>query len=118
MTTIESAQAEHRRAAFFTYGNEVPRRACPECGVRFFTAVGLEEHVRAGDHGTTVVRSWVTGGVSPAGLIALQEAGRKVAALNNSRRRSCHGCGHVSTPSGIALHQQGSGHVGWTEVPQ
>lgn len=93
----------------------VPTRACPVCGDAFYTRVGLDEHVRLGQHNQTT-RRWITGKVSPAGLANLQDWGRQIAALNNSRRRRCNDCGHESTPAGVGLHQMHTGHTGWTEA--
>ncbi|WP_205474446.1 hypothetical protein [Nocardioides sp. SYSU D00038] len=94
---------------------DLATKVCPTCGNGFFTQVGLDEHVRVGKH-DRLSRRWVTGRVSPAGLLGLQERGRQVAQLNNSRRRRCVNCGVVSTPAGIGAHQKASGHGGWTEV--
>ena len=105
--------------------------------------MGLDEHVRVGDHSRLAVR-WTkprqpeepdrrpTSPVpsatptrkpyrlSEAGLRALRISGAKtgkaVAALNNSRRRRCDGCGMVTTPAALGAHQKHSGHTGWTEV--
>lgn len=95
---------------------DTPRKKCSACGQHFFTQVGLDEHLRLGDH-TGLVRRWTTGGrFSPAGLASMQERGRAIAAANNAQRRRCS-CGRVSTPAGLALHQMSSGHVGWSEAP-
>ena len=115
MTDMRSAAA--RSEVFMRNGHGLPRKPCPECGERFFTTVGLDEHIRVGVHGNTnLVVRWSTGRLSPAAAAARQEHGRQIAARNNARRRSCHGCGHVSTPAAIGSHQRASGHTGWTEV--
>jgi hypothetical protein len=88
----------------------VQTQVCLTCGDSFFTQVGLAEHVRLGQHNQTV-RLWV-GGVSPA----LRENGLRVAQLNNSRRRRCDGCGLVSTPAAVGIHQKFTGHTGWAEA--
>lgn len=93
---------------------QVPTRVCPICSDTFFTQVGLDEHVRLGNHGC-LSRRWVTGKISPAGLVSLRERGRRVAALNNTRRRRCS-CGHESNAPGVGLHQKATGHTGWSEV--
>jgi hypothetical protein len=98
------------------YGSTaVPTKICPTCGDRLWTQVGLDEHIRLGDHNGTT-RRWVTGRVSPAGLAALQERGRQIAALNNARRRRCVQCGYVSTPAAMGNHLKLTGHATWTEA--
>jgi len=77
-------------------------RACSACGWRFFTTAGLYEHEQT---------HLPPKEVSPA----LRDAGLKVAALNNARRRRCKECGYESTPAGVGTHQKAWGHVGWTE---
>lgn len=83
-----------------------PSRACETCGETFWTQVGLDEHVRRGDH-TGFTRRWgaartpveVPPGINPR--------------FGNATRRRCCFCGKVSTPAGTALHQKQTGHAGW-----
>jgi hypothetical protein len=91
-----------------------PSKVCRLCGDSFWTQVGLDEHVRVGQH-NRMRRRWVTGSVSPAALVVLQQRGREIAAENNARRRRCGGCDLTSTPSGLGLHQKATGHTGWAE---
>lgn len=97
----------------------VTDKHCPAgCGARFFTNVGLSEHVRVGcgnGHGSpvTVRRSWR---LTPAGRRALHERGLAVTALNNARRVRCDQCGRETTPPALANHQRATGHTGKTEV--
>jgi hypothetical protein len=93
----------------------VPTKVCTVCGDAFFTEVGLSEHIRLGNHGR-FSRRWVTGAISPAHLASLQECGRRVAQLNNSRRRCCEGCGLTTTAAALGAHQKASGHTGWAEA--
>lgn len=99
----------------FLSRSETPNKVCPRCSDRFFTQVGLDEHLRTGDHAHTT-RRWVTGKLSPTGLAALQERGRTIAAQNNARRRSCDTCGRVTTPAALGIHQRSTGHTGWAEA--
>lgn len=99
---------------------QIPTKVCPRCDYRFFTQVGLDEHARV-VHGVVDAAAMTTTPlplrvISPAGLLAMQAAGRRIAALNNARRRRC-ACGHESTPAGIGLHQKSTGHAGWKDVP-
>lgn len=73
-------------------------RACAHCGWRFFTTLGLAEHVRDCAHRQN-----------------LRERGLAVVALVNSRRVECAECGHISTPGGLSLHQKYRGHEGRIE---
>jgi uncharacterized OB-fold protein len=114
---IESEQKARRRKAFHRYGNETPSKTCPTCGDMFFTQVGLDEHVRLGTHRPRVTIRWITGKLPPAVFASRQETGRRVAALNNARRRRCDACGHVTTPAALGSHQRFTGHIGWTEIP-
>lgn len=93
----------------------MPTHLCTVCGDTFYTRVGLAEHVRIGTH-SRYTRRWVTGFFSPVALPVLQEVGRRIAAQNNARRRRCNECGHTTTPGPLALHQNASGHTGWTDV--
>jgi len=70
-------------------------KACPVCGWRFFTFDGLDEH---------------------SAECRTQENGRRIAALNNTRRRRCDQCSLVSTVAGLGIHQKATGHTGWTEA--
>ncbi len=103
-----------RKRSFVRGGQDTPQKECRACGDKFWTQVGLDEHVRLGNHGQTT-RRWVTGTVSPAGLKSLRKRGLEISAENNARRRRCT-CGLVSTPAGLGLHQKSTGHVGWAEV--
>jgi len=47
----------------------------------------------------------------PELLERVREAQRKSAQKN----RRCNECGHMSSPGGMANHQIGSGHQGWTQ---
>ncbi|MCB0908226.1 MAG: hypothetical protein KDB63_14020 [Nocardioidaceae bacterium] len=78
-------------------------RACAVCGWRFFTSAALYEHSL---------------GCRPPKRVApaQREAGRRVAALNNSRRRRCNDCGYASTPAAVGNHLKHTGHTGWTEA--
>jgi hypothetical protein len=93
----------------------MPTRRCTTCGDTFYTQVGLDEHVRLDRHNGQT-RRWITGRVSPDGLLRLQERGRQIAAQNNARRRMCKDCDRISTPAAIGLHQKNTGHVGWIEL--
>ena len=95
-----------------------PDKACAACGAAFYTNVGLAEHRRLGcgnGHGSPV-RVRRRRRYTDAGRSSLQERGRQVAARNNARRVRCGTCGHVSTPSGVGLHQRFTGHTGRTEL--
>ncbi len=97
----------------------IPKRSCRACGALFFTGVGLAEHTRLGcgnGHGSPVKRrrAWPTA----AQAANWSAAGRRVVALNNSRRVRCTECGKLSTPSGIALHQRKFNHSGKVEEGQ
>jgi hypothetical protein len=94
---------------------QTPTKVCAICDDRFFTQVGLDEHLRLNQHNRTT-RRWVTGKHSPANLATLQVTGRRVAELNNARRRRCNGCGLVSTPAAVGIHQKVKGHIGLTEI--
>lgn len=96
--------------------NSKPKNACPDCSDRFFTQVGLDEHVRLGVHDTQgfAVRR-VAQAPAPAPAPA-QSWARGMAARNNARRFRCGECPLVSTPSGVAIHQKSTGHVGSTEL--
>ena len=78
-------------------------RACSVCGWRFFTSAALY------DHSLTC---------RPPKRIsaALRQAGLRVAALNNSRRRQCNECGLTSTLAALGYHQKHAGHSGYTDV--
>lgn len=80
-------------------------RACGVCGWRFFTTLALHEH------------SYNCPPRPPRPINpVLQDAGRRIAAHNNSRRRRCDECGHESTAAGIGSHQKAKGHQGLTDV--
>jgi hypothetical protein len=113
---------DEKRRAFVAGGRSVnlPTKLCRSCGALFFTSVGLDEHHRLGcgnGHGSpvTVRKLWR---MTPARKAALEVRGLHVTALNNSRRIRCVECGKVSTPSGLALHQRGTGHTGRVEEGQ
>ena len=82
-----------------------PQRKCDTCGEPFWTQVGLDEHVRRGDH-STFTRRW-TAGRAP---VVRQGVDRR---FGNATQRRCCDCGKVSTPAGIALHHKYGGHTGW-----
>lgn len=97
--------------------NALPTHSCSRCTDRFFTRVGLDEHIRLGQHNTQgYTGRWATGCYSPEGLAVQQAKGRKLAAQNNARRVRCDGCGHESTPAGVGIHQHYTGHTGRTEL--
>ena len=79
-------------------------KACRVCGWRFFTNAGLREHRDEGCRSP-----------SPAQVASWSEAGRRVAALNNTHRRRCS-CGLESTASGLGIHQKATGHTGWASA--
>ncbi len=81
-------------------------KACRTCGWRFFTWDGLTEHEADCDSRPP----------SPAQVAAWKEAGQRIAATNNARRRGCADCGLVSSPAGIGIHQKATGHAGWTDA--
>lgn len=113
MTTVVSEAQRPRNGNY-----SQPKKPCAKCGAKFFTNVGLDEHVRLGCSNATgspvtVRRRWW---ITPAGQAILRERGRKVTALNNSRRVRCTECGRVSTPSGIGSHQRATNHVGKAEL--
>ena len=86
-----------------------PTKICDTCGESFWTQVGLDEHLRRGDH-TRLRRRWgatcspatIRKGVDPR--------------FGNATQRRCCDCGKVSTPAGIALHHKYAGHSGWVEA--
>ncbi|HET7327655.1 MAG TPA: hypothetical protein VFJ14_10285 [Nocardioidaceae bacterium] len=85
-----------------------PQRKCSTCGETFWTQVGLDEHLRRGDH-RRVNRRW---GAPRTPTIRSDVDPR----FGNATRRRCCFCGKVSTPAGIALHHKYTGHAGWVEA--
>lgn len=103
-----TTDARRRAERFMYYGNQIPRRPCPVCGLRFFTGVGVEEHVRL-NHPTHQMEPLPCGG-------SAREHGLRLAARNNAHRRRCSVCGLESTPAALGMHQKASGHIGWAEA--
>lgn len=117
-----------------------PDKQCPSCPDVFWTQVGLDEHLRIGQHNTNAVTIRRIPGstarpapvkkpqpapapvkkaepeLSPTRLAASQAQGYRLAARNNARRFRCDECGHESTPAGVGVHQKFSGHTGRTEL--
>ncbi|WP_372734879.1 hypothetical protein [Nocardioides sp.] len=111
MSRVSAAQREWG-SGLTSYG--IPKRPCPTgCGARFFTRVGVEEHVRLGCTTGSPVHCRKL--PSKAQTAARRATGLAVTARTNARRVQC-ACGKVSTPAGIGLHQHYSGHVGRTEL--
>jgi len=119
---------------------QIPTKVCPTCGDTFFTQVGLNEHLRLGEHTRLTVRQTTPRGhekaarqprrpkgsptppkarekasrrFSDEGLERLRQVGNRLASL----RRRCDGCGRVLGCGAMGLHQKASGHTGWTEMP-
>jgi hypothetical protein len=114
--SAETTEAWQHRQNFMHYGHEVARKKCPTCEARFFTQVGLDEHVRNGEHSNqNMSRRWREGG-SPAQVAARKQTGLRLALLNNARRRRCDECGMVSTPAALGMHLRATGHARWTDL--
>ena len=107
---MTTAAPELQRAGFV-------RLACLVCGWRFFTTGGRDRHLtrcrrEAAEREQRAAREQELA----RGREALRTTGLRVTALNNNRRFQCGDCDKTSTPSGIALHQRYTGHVGRTEI--
>jgi len=86
-----------------------PSKVCTTCGETFWTQVGLDEHVRRGDH-SGFTRRW---GVARTPVVVRRGTDAR---FGNATRRRCCECGRTSTPAGTALHQKATGHTGWVEA--